>query len=372
MKKNKIETSTILSVFLVFAIIVSITTLYLLTKTSKSDKYFGNYNKVITDNLKQQLKFQEEVNKKIETIVAGDYDLDDPYILNNPYKISPLTSLIIFKTEEECEVEVYINDVFVYTVEASNKHVIPIYGLYSNANNYISLKTPSKEKTINIKTNIFNDDTDSNINSSMLNNEKEFFITDEKDNKTSILRAFDSNANLMFYLNFGYISNIISKNNHLLMEYNDVKSLKPIKLEIDYLGQILEVSSNTNEFSNNNFNNLQVKFYAEKIENFKTQNPQNDENYNEATRLKTATIEQDLIDAQMYQQDYKISLNDEYLTYRFGNDVKEILLVKKDSSYTYVYETNKDGIIKVDLNTDASVYIKTNETYYCLITTLQS
>lgn len=372
MKKNKVEPSTILSVFLIFAIIVSMITLYLLTTTSKSDKYFGDYNKKITDNLNKQIEYQNEVNKKINSIIVGNYDFDNPYILNNPYGISPLTSLIIFNTEEECKVEVYINDVFVYTVESSKSHVIPIYGLYSNANNYVLLKTPSKEKTINIKTNIFNDEINSNINSSMPSNEKEFFITDESSNKTSILRGFDNNANLMFYLNFGYISNVINKDNHLVVSYNDVKSLRPIKLKMDYLGQIINVSSDISEFSNSNFTNLQVKFYNEKITNFQVQNFQTDENYTEPKRLKTSTIEQDLIDAQMYTQDYKLSLNNGYLTYHFENNIEEILLVKKDSSYTYVYETNKDGIIKVDLNTDASVYIKTKDNYYCLITTLQS
>ncbi len=372
MKKNKVETSTILSVFLIFAIVVSIITLYLLTTTSSSNKYFGDYNKVVTDNLKHQLEYQDEVNKKIESIIDSNYNFENPYILNNPYEISPLTSLIIFNTEEECEVEVYINDVFVYTVESSKRHIIPIYGLYSNANNFVLLKTPSKEKTINIKTNVFNDEINSDVDSSMPTYEKEFFITDESNNKTSILRAFDNDANLMFYLNFGYISNVINKNNHLLVEYNDVKSLRPIKLELDYLGQIVNVSSDISEFSSSNFTNLRIKFYNENIANFQVQNLPTDENYTEPKRLKTATIEQDLIDAQMYTQDYKLSLNNGYLTYHFENNVDEILLVKKDSNYTYVYETNKDGIIKVDLNTDASVYVKTNDNYYCLITTLQS
>ena len=61
MKKNKVEPSTILSVFLIFAIIVSMITLYLLTTTSKSDKYFGDYNKKITDNLNKQIEYQNEV-----------------------------------------------------------------------------------------------------------------------------------------------------------------------------------------------------------------------------------------------------------------------------------------------------------------------
>lgn len=372
MKKNKVETSTILSVFLIFAIVVSIITLYLLTITSSSNKYFGDYNKIITDNLKHQLEYQDEVNKKIESIIASKYDLENPYILNNPYGISPLTSLIIFNTEEECEVEVYINDMFVYTVKSSKRHIIPIYGLYSNANNYVLLKTPSKEKTINIKTNVFNDEINSDVDSSMPTCEKEFFITDESNNKTSILRGFDNNTNLMFYLNFGYISNVINKDNHLLVEYNDIKSLRPIKLEFDYLGQIVNVSSNISEFSSIDFTNLRIKFYNEKIENFQVQNLPTDENYTEPKRLKTATIDQDLIDAQLYTQDYKLSLNNGYLTYNFENNIEEILLVKKDSNYTYVYETNKDGIIKIDLNTDASVYVKTNDNYYCLITTLQS
>lgn len=371
MKKNQVGVSTIVIVFIIFAVIVSITTLYLLTTTSNNNKYFGDYNQVITDKLKQQLKQQIKINDEINKAVGNDYDIENPYILNNPYGISPLSSLVIFSTEEECTVDVYINDVFVYTVESSKNHLVPVYGLYSNANNRVLLKTPSKEKVIYIKTNIYDYELNNTIDTSMSKNEKMLFINNNSENSKTFLRGFDATSNLMFYLNFGYISNVVNKGNHLLVQYNDNKNLKPIKVEMDYLGQIFTVSSNLDEFTGN-FNGSKINFYEDTIENYKLQDIKDENDFTEVKRLKTATIEQELIDAKLYTSNFQISLNDDYLTYNFEDAIDTILLVKKDSSYTYVYETNKNGIIKVDLNTDASVYVKSKGIYYCLITTLQS
>ena len=102
MKKNKVEPSTILSVFLIFAIIVSMITLYLLTTTSKSDKYFGDYNKKITDNLNKQIatKLYEELekgNSNINSILDNLSDEEQNHItaiLADDYEINNIEKAI--------------------------------------------------------------------------------------------------------------------------------------------------------------------------------------------------------------------------------------------------------------------------------------
>ena len=372
MKKNNVSYSSILIVFLLFSILISIITLYLLTTTSNNNKYFGDYNKKISNNLQKQLENQKNVDKKIIELSKENYDLDNPYIYNNPYGISPLTSLIIFKTKEECEVSVYINDVFVYTVSSSKTHLIPIYGLYSNANNYILLKTPDKEKTINIKTNVYDNTLDTIVETSMLEKEKKLVINPASDNKSTQVRAFDNNSNLMFYMNFDFITNIIKNDTNFIVEYNKENELQPIKLKLDYLGRILEINSNTSEFANVNGTEQTINFYPDVISNYNIEEIIDEENYSNVERIKTTSIEKSLIDAKMYNNSFKMSLNQKYLTYKFEDNIESIILVKKDSSYTYIYDAKPEGILKIDLNSNASVYVKSNGEYYCLITTLES
>ncbi len=71
---------------------------------------------------------------------AGDYTLENPLVVVNPYGTAPLSALVLFETEEEVSV-----DVVVKGKEASENiehsfrqeetdHVIPVYGLYGGAN----------------------------------------------------------------------------------------------------------------------------------------------------------------------------------------------------------------------------------------------
>ena len=87
-----------------------------------------------------QKKVDGQINKGKEN---KNYKINSPYILNNPYKISPLTSLIIFSSEESITVEVFINDKLYKTID-SKTFSIPIVGLRENYNNKIELKANDK------------------------------------------------------------------------------------------------------------------------------------------------------------------------------------------------------------------------------------
>lgn len=99
-------------------------------------------------------KLQNEVIKEIkEDISNNEYTLDSPMVLLDPFGNSPLTALIVFNTLEETKVFVYINSVFVTTMESDKEHIIPIYGLIENKDNEVRLVLENGlEKTLNIKT----------------------------------------------------------------------------------------------------------------------------------------------------------------------------------------------------------------------------
>ena len=59
MKKKKINPTTIISVFIIFAIIMSLVSLYLLSITSTDSNYFGDYNKLIQHAKKQHMHGQQ-------------------------------------------------------------------------------------------------------------------------------------------------------------------------------------------------------------------------------------------------------------------------------------------------------------------------
>lgn len=177
MRKEKENYIPILvAVFLLFAIAMIYGTYYISVKGPDTSKYFSEYNQIMKNELKDQLETQTEIDNKIKDIVSnGDYTLDEPCILINPYGISPLSALIIFNTKNETSINVSINDEEVTTVKESTQHIIPIYGLFANANNIIKLTTDTNEtKELTILTESLND------------NIKSFQVGENLDGKTHI------------------------------------------------------------------------------------------------------------------------------------------------------------------------------------------
>ena len=117
------------------------------------------YNKVATNTKKvneekSMIEKQEEVEK---TIVTKGYTLDNPNVILNPYGNSPLTALIIFDTKEAVSPVVTINGkdeltTFTQDFEKSVNHVLPIYGLYADYDNVITIKCGNEVKQVTIKT----------------------------------------------------------------------------------------------------------------------------------------------------------------------------------------------------------------------------
>lgn len=94
---------------------------------------------------KHLITLQHESEEKIlYEFRSGNYTLENPYVVKNPYLINPLAAVICFNTEEETIVEVNVKGKAVegdlkHVFGAAREHVLPIYGLYDNYENTVVL-----------------------------------------------------------------------------------------------------------------------------------------------------------------------------------------------------------------------------------------
>ena len=90
-------------------------------------------------------------------------DIDNADVIVNPYKISPLTALIIFKTEEEVSPKVTIEGddeltTYDYSFKEEKEHYLPIYGLYPDRDNTVVVEYGDVRKEFTITTEALPDD----------------------------------------------------------------------------------------------------------------------------------------------------------------------------------------------------------------------
>lgn len=107
-----------------------------------------------SDLIRQQKEMSEEI---LNTYKKGKYSITNPLVINDPYGASPLTALVMFKTNKEEKVVLTIkgkhNDDLKVTFEASKDHYIPVYGLYPEYKNTVIVETESgKSNTLTIET----------------------------------------------------------------------------------------------------------------------------------------------------------------------------------------------------------------------------
>ena len=184
---------------------------------------------------------QEVINKKLEKIANDSkYTFESPYVELNPYKISPLSAIIIFNTDEVKSIDVYINDVYFTKMEESKKHIIPIYGLYENYDNIVKLVSDAGELQYLIKT------EKSNIEYPLEVVEKSELL--EKDNLyftvasyATWLTGWDIDGNLRFYLTEDYRMDVEwLDNGHFLIGTTQGQNREQFLgfFEMDFLGKI--------------------------------------------------------------------------------------------------------------------------------------
>lgn len=101
---------------------------------------------------------QKEIDVNLRKELENGYELENPFVVLNPYGNSPLTALVIFSTEKETAVTVTVKgkeaeDDIKQTFDAGTDHMIPVYGLYAGMANKVIVSTADgKKKELTIET----------------------------------------------------------------------------------------------------------------------------------------------------------------------------------------------------------------------------
>ncbi len=205
--------------------------------------YFCEKAKPVEENM-LLINTQKEIEKNL---TDSNYTFDDPKVILNPYDISPLTALIVFETKDSTTVTVTIegkdkNTTITNTFKPTNVHYLPIYGLYPDTNNKVTLTMNGESKVIYIKTEKLPDDfilpTEVKADKDALGTDLYFTSPSSK----GYMSAYDSNGDVRWYLTERAIWDINRlKNGHLIIS-SDRLINPPYYMtglyEIDLLGKI--------------------------------------------------------------------------------------------------------------------------------------
>ena len=173
--------------------------------------------------LKEKNKLiSEQFNLEKDFKIKG-YTIDKPNVIVNPYKISPLTALVLFETDKEVAPTITIEGkdeltTYTHTFEKSKEHYLPVYGLYPDKENTIIITYGNTKKEITIKTDPLPDDfilpTSIKKDESKLTNDLYFFTP----SSTGYTCAYDVNGDVRWYLTTYSLWKIDRlKNGHLMV-----------------------------------------------------------------------------------------------------------------------------------------------------------
>ncbi len=104
----------------------------------------------------EQKAVEEKILKKFK---SGNYTMEKPLVVLNPYGAAPLSALVLFETPEEVSVDIVVKgktenvDIKHNFNEKATEHIIPVYGLYPDYENTVVINASNgKSSEIKIKT----------------------------------------------------------------------------------------------------------------------------------------------------------------------------------------------------------------------------
>lgn len=171
--------------------------------------------KDVLERYKNQAVIDEQLKAEYE---SGGYTLDDPFVVVNPYGISPLTALIMFDTEDDMLATVKVvgktqeeDVIFQFEQQGySKKHIIPVYGLYAGYDNTVALIMSTREgqeckKEIRISTENLSDYMQQVNLLTYVSGTGEYQaglnFSHSSIDSIGVKYAFDINGNIRWYLN---------------------------------------------------------------------------------------------------------------------------------------------------------------------------
>ncbi|MBQ8219189.1 MAG: aryl-sulfate sulfotransferase [Bacilli bacterium] len=326
MKKNRI--------IIVLSILIFLISIFMLKYNDDNslfnNKYVYNLN-VNYDDIQNNI--DKEISKYIKNKKIG---MNNPKVILDPYNSSPLTALVIFYTKDSTSIKLYINDIYMTTVEKSKSHIIPIYGLREDYNNIIKLiDDNNNESIINIKTDKLENSNFYTYKSTNNTNEH-LFITSPKGKY-----AID---------NEGYMSWYMNMNNNEMDLSSDKKIYFIDKfyrlIETDFMGKVYQAYY-TDAFYNNhkvkklNNNNIMVinsNFNVCEID------------YKTGEILYSIDLSEIL---QKIDNDFNMSFENNYINYfQYNEEDKTLLVSIRGISAIINYDLLNNEIIWILSNND--------------------
>ena len=374
-----------ITLFLVLVVCIAFIVFSVSNYDSGTKKYFSKDNIVVENEISEILEEQVRCDNNIKEVINDikKYDMNNPYIMKNPYKINPLSALVFFYTEEELELDVYINEGYMSTIKASKEHIIPIHGLLNNTDNIVKFVFENGiTKTFAIKTELYNDYTENYDLTNSMNGSQFVFIVGDRNNVESKLRGFDQKGRLSYYFDLDYITGAVLHTDTVLVGYNSKytknNDLPSLKIELDYLGKIVSISTNTSDLitsSNVNLANIDYvainqNVYQDIIDNYSVKEVVDNNPTTETGVTSTDELALMLEDATEFSNPYLLSINGRYLTYDFKGNSDVVLLLINRKGNVYIYKVDETNIIKLPDNYDFSIYAKQGNKYYSLNTTI--
>ena len=184
--------------------------------------YIDNKN-VNTKKVKEVSSLIEQQEKLQNKFKIDGYTFENPTVILNPYGTSPLTALVLFKTEKMEEVKVTIegkdeNTTFTHSFSKAKEHYLPIYGLYADTQNKVIIEIGEEKKELTIKTDKLPDNMvlpeSVNAVKDKLGNELYFYTP----SSVGYTCAYDVNGDVRWYLtNYALWKIDKLKNGHLLV-----------------------------------------------------------------------------------------------------------------------------------------------------------
>ena len=212
-----------------------------------NNQFVNTEELVVTESLiTKQSKYEEE-------LITKGYTIDNPNVVLDPYHNSPLTALVMFETEEEVTPTITVHGEdelsnFSHTFESSKIHYLPVYGLYPDTENTVTITYTEdgeeKEKELKIKTEALPEDfilpTSVEADKENLSNDLYFFTPSSK----GYTCAYDVNGDVRWYLSSNALwDNARLENGHLLISTERLIN-SPYYMtglyEIDLLGKIYQ------------------------------------------------------------------------------------------------------------------------------------
>ena len=196
--------------------------------------------KVVSSLIDEQSKLEEDFPTELK-------DIDNADVIVNPYDISPLTALIIFKTETSVSPKVTIEgddelSTYEYTFDEGTEHYLPIYGLYPDRDNTVVVEYGDVRQEFTITTEALPDDfilpTSVDADKDELSNDL-YFFTPSSGGYTC---AYDVNGDVRWYLTINSIWEINRLDNGHMMLSTERLVNSPYYMtglyEMDMLGKI--------------------------------------------------------------------------------------------------------------------------------------